>query len=120
MSTSEYRIAGVKTKMDVKQKKLQKSIVQLQNRLEELKQPNRVEDKYDISFLSQLHRLPKRKMIIPSHEAKIGQQYLWHTPTIHLNSGDKLGIIGRNGAGKTTYLNDIVSVIPPTYKICYF
>lgn len=120
MSTSEYRIAGVKTKMGVKQKKLQKGIVQQQNRLEELKQPNRVEDKYDISFLSQHYRLPKRKMIIPSHKAKIGQKCLWHIPTVNLNSGDKLGIIGRNGAGKTSYLNYIVSVLPSTYKICYF
>lgn len=120
MSTSEYRIAGVKTKIGVKQKKLHKGITQQQNKLEQLKQPDRVEDKYDISFLSQLHRLPKRKIIIPSHEAKMGQKNLWHTPTIYLNSGDKLGIIGRNGAGKTTYLNYIVSVLPSTYKICYF
>lgn len=120
MSTSEYRIAGIKTKYGVKQKKLQKRITRQQKKLEQLKQPHQVEDKYDISFLSQLHCLPKRKIIIPSHEAKIGQKSLWHTPTIHLNSGDKLGIIGRNGAGKTTYLNYLVSVLPSTYKNCYF
>ncbi|QHW36728.1 hypothetical protein GZH82_04810 [Staphylococcus ursi] len=42
------------------------------------------------------------------------------TRYVNLNSGDKLGIIGRNGAVKTTYLNDIVSVLPSTYKVYYF
>ena len=120
MSSSEYRIAGVKTMIGVKQKKHQKGIIQQENKLNQLKRPVQVEEQYDISFLSQIHRLPKRQIVIPNHKAKVAQKTLWNIPAITLKSGDKLGIIGKNGAGKTTYLNYFVSVLPSSYKVCYF
>lgn len=120
MSSSEYRIAGVKTKIGVKQKKLQKEISQQEDRLNQLKKPNQIEENYSISFFSKLHTLPKRQIIIPKHKAKIGKRILWSIPDITLKSGDKLGIIGKNGSGKTTYLDYVVSVLPSTYKVCYF
>lgn len=120
MSSSEYRLAGVKTQMGIKQKKLQKGISQQENKLEQLKPPELIEEMYDISFLSQVHRLPKRQIIIPSYEMNIGNKNLWNLPNITLKSGDKLGITGKNGSGKTTYLNYLLSTLPYTYKVAYF
>lgn len=120
MSPSDYRIAGVKTKMGVKQKKLQKGINQQEKKLSELRPPERVEDSYDISFLSQIHRLQKKQIIIPNHKATIDQDLLWNIPGMNLKSGDKLGVVGKNGTGKTTYLNYVFSILPTTLKICYF
>ena len=120
MSTSEYRVTGIKTKIGVKQKKLQKEINQQEHKLNQLKRPVQVEEVYDISFLSQIYQLPKRQIVVPNYKAKVAQKLLWNIPTITLKSGDKLGVIGRNGAGKTTYLNYLISVLPSTYKVCYF
>lgn len=120
LSSSEYRIAGVKTKIAVKQKKLQKSITQQEDRLTQLKPPNRVEESYDISFISQIHRLPKRQIVIPRHKVELENKPLWSIPDLTMKSGDKLGIIGGNGTGKTTYLNYIESILPRNYKIRYF
>lgn len=120
LSASEYRLPGVKTKMGVKQKKLQKGISQQVAKLNQLKRPEQVEEIYDISFLTQFYSLPKRIIVIPSHESKIGEKRLWKISDLTLKSGDKLGIVGKNGAGKTTYLNYIFSVLPANYKVSYF
>ncbi len=120
MSASEYRVPGVKTKIGVKQKKFQKGIGQQENRLSRLKRPEKVEEIYDISFLTQFNSLYKRSLIIPHHEEILGKKKLWKIPNIALKSGDKLGIIGKNGTGKTTYLNYIFSTLSSDYKVSYF
>lgn len=120
MSSSEYRIAGVKTKIGVKQKKLQKGIIQQEKKLHQLQRPKQIEEKYDISFLSQKKKYQRKQVLIPEHRAIIENKELWSIPGMTLNSGDKLGIVGKNGSGKTTYLNYIVSTLPLHLKVAYF
>lgn len=120
MSASDYRVVGVKTQMNVKQKKLQKSIRQQENKLDSLQKPEKIEEQFDITFLSTFSVLPKRQLLIPAHEAKIEQKTLWKIPAMTLQSGEKLGIRGKNGAGKTTYLGYILSILPKYYRVGYF
>ena len=120
MSASEYRIVGVKTSINVKQKKLQKGITQQEDKLNQLKQPKQVTEDYDISFLSQANLRPKRQLVIPAYSAFIGEKCLWQSQDLTLKSGDRLAIKGANGSGKTTFLNYLYTSLPTAYKVGYF
>lgn len=120
LSGSEYRLPGTKTAIASKQKKLQKAITQQENRLEQLKAPERVTEDYDVSFLSRVSQRPKRQLLIPAHQAVVEGRTLWKIPSQTLRSGDKLGIYGPNGSGKTTYLTYLLSQVPSAYKVGYF
>ena len=38
-------------------------------------------------------------------EIQIGARTLLHPTNFHVAKGDKIGLVGRNGAGKTTFFN---------------
>ncbi|MCS4487871.1 ATP-binding cassette domain-containing protein [Streptococcus sciuri] len=120
MSTSEYRIAGVKTTINVKQKKLQKGITQQEDKLNQLKPPKQVTEDYGISFLTQVSLRPKRQLVVPAYSAFVGERLLWKSQDLTLKSGDRLAIKGANGSGKTTFLNYLMKVLPKAYKVGYF
>lgn len=120
LSSSEYRLAGVKTNIQKKQKKLQKRISQHEDKLDKLKKPERIEEDRDISFLSEIAALPKRKLVIPGQEFYAGKRPLFVSPDITLRSGERIAIVGANGTGKTTFLNYLEQYIATRYRIGYF
>ena len=47
-------------------------------------------------------------------EIQIGARTLLHPTNFHVAKGDKIGLVGRNGAGKTTVFNLLTNVYQPT------
>lgn len=47
-------------------------------------------------------------IIIPSTTFALGEEKCLKTPEMNIQYGDKIGIIGDNGSGKSTYLNHLV------------
>ena len=47
-------------------------------------------------------------------EIQIGARTLLHPTNFHVAKGDKIGLVGRNGAGKTTFFNCITGIYLPT------
>ena len=47
-------------------------------------------------------------------EIQIGARTLLHPTNFHVAKGDKIGLVGRNGAGKTTVFNLLTGVYKPT------
>ena len=46
-------------------------------------------------------------------EIQIGARTLLHPTNFHVAKGDKIGLVGRNGAGKTTVFNLLTGVYKP-------
>ena len=42
-----------------------------------------------------------------------GDSYVLQGMSVELNAGEALGILGRNGMGKTTLVNSIMGFVPP-------
>ena len=42
-----------------------------------------------------------------------GDSYVLQGLSIHVDEGETLGILGRNGMGKTTLINSIMGFVPP-------
>ena len=42
-----------------------------------------------------------------------GGEYLFEEISFRLNSGDRVGLIGKNGAGKSTFMNILMGMFPP-------
>ncbi|MBF0715008.1 ABC-F family ATP-binding cassette domain-containing protein [Gemella palaticanis] len=120
MSASDYRMVGVKTKISNNQKKLQKNIVKQNEKLNDLVKPKKVIEDYNIDFLDIFKIKNRKSFYISEKEFFINNNLLWKSPNITFSSGDRFILIGRNGSGKTTFLNYVKSQIPTTYKVSYF
>ena len=53
-------------------------------------------------------------------EIQIGARTLLHPTNFHVAKGDKIGLVGRNGAGKTTAFNVVTGVYAPTNGAVWF
>lgn len=62
-----------------------------------------------VSLKEYLVRQLYRKSINPSIEVRALRDL-----TLHLEDGDRLGVVGHNGAGKSTFLKMLAGVYPPT------
>ena len=49
-----------------------------------------------------------------------GDSYVLHGLSIHVDEGETLGILGRNGMGKTTLINSIMGFVPPRRGAIHF
>ena len=120
MMASDYRIIGTKTKITQNQKKMQKNILKQEEKLNSLSKPKKIEEEYDISFLNIFNKRSKRSFYIEEKEFFINGKYLWMTTNLSFSSGDKVMLVGKNGSGKTTFLNYIKEQIPNNFKVAYF
>ncbi|MBN2223016.1 MAG: ABC-F family ATP-binding cassette domain-containing protein, partial [Vallitaleaceae bacterium] len=98
------------------------------DRFSELENQNFAINEEKVSLLSAYTRLGK-KAIELHHLAMSYSKPLFHDFNAILQQGDRIGIIGPNGVGKTTLLNLIAGLFPPkegtvdvgpTVKIGYF
>jgi len=48
-------------------------------------------------------------IIIPSDSLKLGMEITLHIPELMIDYGDKIGLFGNNGSGKSTFLNHLVA-----------
>lgn len=120
MSASDYRISGVKTKISQNQKKLQKNIVKQEEKLGELLKPKKIEEDYDISFLDIFSKRSRKIFYTAQKEFFIKDKLLWKVSNLTFQSGDRVMLVGKNGSGKTTFLNYVKTQIPTNYKVAYF
>lgn len=120
MMASDYRIIGTKTKITQNQKKMQKNILKQEEKLNSLSKPKKIEEEYDISFLNIFNKRSKRSFYIEEKEFFINGKCLWMTTNLSFSSGDKVMLVGKNGSGKTTFLNYIKEQIPNNFKVAYF
>lgn len=120
MSASDYRISGVKTKISQNQKKMQKNIAKQEEKLGELLKPKKIEEDYDISFLDIFSKRSRKTFYTAQKEFFINDNLLWKVSNLTFQSGDKVMLVGKNGSGKTTFLNYLKTQIPTNYKVAYF
>lgn len=112
--------------------KIQKGLHQnrkaLQTRLEKLEAVEKPKDEAPIKMALPNTRAFKNKVIIRAEKVtgKVGDKKLWDPSTFFIKGGDKVGIIGPNGSGKTTFLKKILNqsdeglYVSPASKIGYF
>ena len=120
MSGSDYRIIGVKTKISQNQKRLQKKISRQEDKLQANIKPKPLKDKYDIEFLEIFKETNKKSFCIDERSCEIDGKILWTSPGFTFASGDKILIKGKNGSGKTTFLNYVKESIPISLQVAYF
>ena len=46
-------------------------------------------------------------------EIQIGARTLLHPTNFHVAKGDKIGLVGRNGAGKSTTIKSMLNLVHP-------
>ncbi len=56
---------------------------------------------------------PTKALSLANIDAYYGDSYVLHKVSFELGEGRMLGLLGRNGAGKSTCLNVIVGLLPP-------
>ncbi|MFD2132500.1 Vga family ABC-F type ribosomal protection protein [Pseudogracilibacillus auburnensis] len=127
VSQSEAKITGAKPYFAKKQKKLQQTAKAIESRLERLEKVEKIKDLPPIKMDLPNKDLLRGRIILRLHEvvAHINDQLLWKTDHMDIYAGDKIALIGNNGAGKTTFLKKILNeeegiTISPAVKLGYF
>ena len=128
LSNSEARGLGVQTYYAGQQKKLNQNAKALQTRLDKLEAVEQPKDEAPIKMTLPNTRAFKNKVIIRAEKVtgEVGDKKLWDPSTFFIKGGDKVGIIGPNGSGKTTFLKKILNqsdeslYVSPAAKIGYF
>lgn len=129
LSSSERRDAsGVSPYHQKLQKRLHQNRKALQTRLEKLEVVEKPQENRSIQMdLPNQHSF-KNKTVLRAEKLKglIKKNKLWNSTTFIVRGGDKVGIIGPNGSGKTTFLKKIINdsddhlYVSPAIKIGYF
>lgn len=128
LSSSEARIKGAKPYFAKKQKKLHQNSKALQTRLNQLEVIEKPQEAEPIKMDLPNTRAFKNKTMVRAEQfkGKIKNKLLWRPTTFFLRGGDKVGIIGPNGSGKTTFLNKLLNketkdlYVSSATKIAYF
>src|SRR5699024_6719333 len=128
LSSSEARIKGAKPYFAKLQKGLHQNRKALQTRLERLEEVEKPKEEAPIKMTLPNARSFENKIILRAEKVsgQVGDKKLWKPTTFFLKGGDKVGIFGANGTGKTTLLKKIISkkdsnlYLSPAVKIGYF
>ena len=100
---------------------------ELENSLHEIKELNK--EKQDFTLQSTGTRLGKKTLILEDVSYKLDDEFLFKNINYNVPRFDRLGIIGKNGCGKTTLFKIMAKLIDPssgtvtigeTVKIGYF
>ncbi|RKQ28794.1 Vga family ABC-F type ribosomal protection protein [Oceanobacillus halophilus] len=126
-SSSEAKITGAKPYFAKKQKKLQKSKKSIETRLEKLEKVDKVQEKPPIKMNLPYEETLKGKIVlrVEDLEGVVGNHVLWSPVSFHMKGGEKIAIIGKNGAGKTSLIRKLINQedgvsISPSMKVGYF
>ena len=103
-----------------KYKKEQKKISKQEDKLQNNLKPKPLKEKYDIKFLEIFKESHKKSFCLDEKKCEIDGKFLWSTPRLTFSSGDKVLIKGKNGSGKTTFLNYVKESIPSYLQVAYF
>lgn len=128
LSNSEARMKGAKPYFAKLQKGLHQNAKAIEKRLERLEEVEIPKEEIPIKMSLPNTRSFINQIIIRAQNIKgeVPGKTLWNKTTFHLKGGDKVGIIGPNGSGKTTFLKQVLAddkislKVSPSVKIGYF
>lgn len=110
-----------------KQKNLQKSASAIETRLGKLEKTDKPRVSAHIKMDLPNADLVKGKNVIKAENltGELPSRILWYPATFNIKGGEKVGVIGANGTGKTTLIKKLVTkdlqlTISPMLKIGYF
>ena len=116
------------TKYESELQKYKKETKKIKKSIQEMKEeqgrksgkPKPLKEKYDIKFLEIFKESHKKSFYIDEKKCEIDGKFLWSSPRLTFSSGDKVLIKGKNGSGKTTFLNYVKESIPSYLQVAYF
>lgn len=128
VSASESKQIGAKPYFAKKQKKLHKTAQSLQQQLNQLEIKEKPNESLPIKLdlPNQEHFHNRIIMRVKNLEKNFGERRLWKPASFQIRGGQKIGLIGENGVGKTTFIKEVLNEdnqnikISPQVKIGYF
>ncbi|KKI93924.1 ABC transporter ATP-binding protein [Bacillus sp. SA1-12] len=123
---------GFKEYHGVKAKKLDKAIKSKMKRLNKELEKNKIEkpeEEKKVRFQFESNRKRGKRIVEAKHLSKMFEdRYLFKDSHFYVNYGERIGIVGPNGSGKTTFLNMLLDketitagelIKSPSLKIAY-
>lgn len=128
LSSSESRQKGAEPYFAKLQKGLHQNAKAIEKRLERLEEVEKPEEESPIKMSLSNSRSYMNQIIIRANDltGEVPGKRLWKASTFYLKGGDKVGITGPNGSGKTTFLKKLLAnnhesfYVSPSVKIGYF